>query len=120
MKIGDYVRTKYGIAKIIPDGSYVQINEVNGIEDKMVYVDKNGIPTNWEFSCYVWEHDIIKYSNNIIDLIEIGDYVNGYIVKAKDEKENKVYFDYLKKSYPANIETVLTKEQFESMKYEVK
>ena len=114
MNIGDYVRTRKGIDKII---SYVG----QQMGDNVYEVTQNGtfMPED-AFRYFVFESDIIKLSPNIIDLIEVGDYVNGYIVKAKDEKEGKVYFDYLKKSYPANIESVVTKEQFESMKYEIK
>ena len=57
-----------------------------------------------------------KTSYNLIDLIEAGDYVNG--VEVIEIKNNKIYFnDYLEE--PENIESIVTKEQFNSMKYEV-
>ena len=64
--------------------------------------------------------NIIKCSPNIIDLIEVGDYVNGLKVdkKYKDRvvintrDEIIVWFEY-------QIKTIVTKEQFESMEYKV-
>ena len=66
-------------------------------------------------------------SFNIIDLIKIGDYVNGrkvnkiafvdgdYYIKTK--VSNTGNYDYLSEHL---IEDIVTKEQFESIKYEVK
>ena len=73
--------------------------------------------------------DIIKHSKNIIDLIEVGDYVNGYKVRGKTNE--KVVVDYYCYSeelaggnwltfYKANIISIVTKEQFASMEYKVK
>ena len=78
--------------------------------------------------------DIINASYNIIDLIEVGDYVNGMQVIAKDS-DNRLYvpedlgepyyrefsngcFDYtLLDMEHFKIKSIVTKEQFESMKY---
>lgn len=61
-----------------------------------------------------------KTSENIIDLIEIGDYVNGHIVLKKEE-DNFLLID--DKGYahlaPINIKSIVTKEQFEKDKFEV-
>lgn len=69
------------------------------------------------------EH-IINVSYNIIDLIEVGDYVNGEKV---DEVVNRDDFKCVIYYYPYNeeycgeneIKSIVTKEQFEKMKYEV-
>lgn len=65
-----------------------------------------------------------KVSENLIDLIECGDYVNGYIVR-------RTYLDgethYIKlgeqitgnRTYNEDIKTVITREQFESISYKV-
>ena len=50
-------------------------------------------------------------SPNIIDLIEVGDYVNK---KYLDEDELKWY-----RKYPEYIKYVATKEQMEAMEYKV-
>ena len=66
---------------------------------------------------------IKKHSSNILDLIEIGDYVNGYKVRA-------VYLDgerhYIKlngiehaRIYDDDIKSIVTHESFNSIKYEV-
>ena len=72
------------------------------------------------------KEDSEKASENIIDLIEKGDYVNGYKVlfadkdladtvniKCINNSEERVSF------YEEDIKDVLTKEQFDSMKYVV-
>ena len=73
--------------------------------------------------------DVIKASHNLIDLIELGDYVNKKpieeITSSGDYKAvciNYFYRNQRRKLYLENkeIESVVTKEQFESAKYEVK
>ena len=66
-----------------------------------------------------------KFYDNLIDLIEIGDYVNGdkvteEMIKMRDEQgvfglpdKNKVFIDEIK------VKNIVTKEQFNSVKYEV-
>ena len=72
--------------------------------------------------------DIIKASHNIIDLIEVGDYVNGYKVSFKgDDYQPFVQCDYPVEEgstnhyrfYEKAIYSIVTKEQFESMSYKV-
>lgn len=76
----------------------------------------------------VFTENIIKASYNIIDLIEVGDYVNGFEVLRID-KECDLYPKTLKCQYPNNtdyfdifnedIKSIVTKEQFEQMAYRV-
>ena len=63
--------------------------------------------------------DIINASYDIIDLIEVGDYVNGLIVNdIVEDRFNLVgYFD--KWLEEKDIKTIVTKEQFESMEYRI-
>ena len=71
--------------------------------------------------------DILGASYNIIDLIEVGDYVNGEKVGYIDDCDGAMkeyYYDYedVEKDcghYFEEIKSIVTKEQFESMKYEV-
>ena len=65
-------------------------------------------------------------SKNIIDLIEVGDYVNGLIIIGKYFDENNkicLILDTTDKvrirCYEQDIKSILTKEQFNSVKYEV-
>ena len=69
-----------------------------------------------------------KTSFNIIDLIEVGDYVNGYLVTGFDyqySSNKKVVFSNVRldgtgiKIPAKDIKSIVTKEQFESVKYEV-
>ena len=96
MRIGDYVRTK--------DGYISKIKEL-------------GINIYTDVGC--WSEDyIIKSRQNIIDLIEAGDYVNGRIVEWIGD--NFVAFGKLDYAYEKDIKSIVTKEQFESIKYIVK
>ena len=120
MKVGDYVRTKYG--KI----------------GKIINISKNRVSTTtylieWS-SCkayYVSQVKDYKSSPNIIDLIEVGDYVNGYKVLFAGaitwdndgnviDKRVKINYDgydrWLSEDF---IKSIVTKEQFESMEYKV-
>ena len=72
--------------------------------------------------------DVIKASHSLIDLIEVGDYVNGqFVIQTSKETgwifTEQTYYDEHRgeeKHYCYNeheIETIVTKEQFESAKY---
>lgn len=116
MNVGDYVRTK------------------DGIIDKVI-IKYEGHCNNPECSCkhvsckynYYDEEDIIKSSSNIIDLIEVGDYVNGYEVEDITHNGEEYVLNILPLSnyfqsplvYNEDIKSIVTKEQFESMKYVV-
>lgn len=73
----------------------------------------------------IGEDNLVKEpSFNIIDLIEVGDYVNGKLVE--DVFEKTTYADKsikLKGSgdywYDIHIKSILTKESFASMEYKV-
>lgn len=109
-KEDDYIRTK------------------DGIIDKVI-IDYNGHCNNPNCNCkhvsckynYYDEDTIIKSSPNIIDLIEVGDYVNGkkVAVNCKENGGNIVLFTDMDCANENNIKSILTKEQFESMEYKV-
>ena len=69
---------------------------------------------------FVAEDMIMKASHNIIDLIEVGDYVNGMRVDDIDIHSKRLYremrYDYEIIS-EKEIKSIVTKEQFESMEY---
>ena len=104
MKVGDYVRTKSnGIQKIDEEG---RINL--GLIRPPFHIIK--------------EEEILKSSPNIIDLIEVGDYVNGEKINEISESGEVLFYSYFDrdKSIENNsIKSILTKEQFESMEYKV-
>ena len=73
---------------------------------------------------YTIPRETIKVaSNNIIDLIEVGDYVNGYYVE--DVKETFINVatgsNYFQSPtiYEEQIKSIVTKEQFSQMEYKV-
>ena len=129
IKVGEYVRTKNGeIAKVIEVNNYnerlVLVYEDDRVEtdytlDRLVYCGGD------YFDHFISEEIIAKHSPNIIDLIEVGDYVNGrrvyqvgynywddYVLKMSESN----YEDFIN---PYSIETIVTKEQFERMEYKV-
>ena len=112
-----YVRTEHGIYKI---NGYIN----NNYTQKFTYIDNKGVSNILE------NDEIIKASHNIIDLIEVGDYVNGEKVIDKQyhytDKDNYdmgewciFYENVALGDYQYDIKSIVTKEQLESMKYEV-
>lgn len=73
---------------------------------------------------YLSTKTIVKHSKNIIDLIEVGDYVNGILIEDIEEIDNKKVF-YSNGEMIAwtnrdkGIETILTKEQYQANCYTV-
>ena len=70
--------------------------------------------------------NIDRASFNIIDLIEVGDYVNGNKVTSAesiDKSDNERYLGFGDYDYyihdSEDIKDIVTKEQFEAMKYVV-
>ena len=119
MKIGDYVRTQFGIGRIeqIEDNSRIVIDYNNPVAS-------------------VFTDSIIKSSPNIIDLIEVGDYVNGKLVIEHAYQKGRLFVtnlyiggkgfttceDYsweLTKEDEDRIETIVTHEQFENIEYRI-
>ena len=126
MKVGDYVRTKYGIRKVI------QINNETTSKIICYVLDKFYNECKICSSNYVYDEDIIKSSPKIIDLIEVGDYVNGTKVTMVsgtryDKNDLHCYCDYCQNKetgkwlmIPAkDIKSIVTREQFEAMQYKV-
>ena len=84
------------------------------------------VRTKWGYICKlvnikdplgsIRDEDILKASHNIIDLIEVGDYVNGELVKyikVDSYKDYAINSGYWCKQ--ENIKSIVTKEQFKSM-----
>ena len=134
MKIGDYVRTRNGLIFKIVGGNEdnwkldIEYFKLEYMEDTWLelyaYNDNGG----W------FTHKNCKSSPNIIDLIEVGDYVNGDRVKALkgdieshkiNNEEDVIYTEYINDydewcGYEEDeIKSIVTKEQFESMEYKV-
>ena len=111
-----YVRTKDGnIFKII--GGNVDNWEIDIDYSKLEQTEEYWLELyryNDNYSFFD-DKNIIKSSFNIIDLIEVGDYVNGYEVTSKDQFLGFGNHDW----YMTNdeIKSIVTKEQFSAMEY---
>ena len=119
IEVGEYVRTNNkGIRKIDRIDNNKTVNKYlyfTGIED---FEGKEyGIIKTTE---------IVKHSKQLIDLIEVGDYVNGNKVLAKERTigigvDTRVYLllGNAKIIHNEDIKTIITKEQFEANCYKV-
>lgn len=117
IKVGEYARLdrNQGINKIID------------IEDDVYYLDTEIADdwgeTTWSIYKEKLDEEIIKHSPNIIDLIEVGDYVNGHLVYSilidNDFKGVQVESDHLlyHTIEEKDIDSIVTHEQFNSIKY---
>lgn len=100
LEIGMYVRTNIGIAKVhtIKDNKVLMIKTRNNRVGRYFTVLK-------------------EPSRNIIDLIEVDDYVNGSKVNIIENEY--IYFDTGHSIHYKYIETIVTKEQFKAIQYKV-
>ena len=112
MNVGDYVRTKSGFIDKITN-----INDFR--EQNMKYALEQ--PSWNDDIVFIGEKDIIKSSPNIIDLIEVGDYVNGKKVAHNciENGGNIVLFTDMDCANENNIKSIVTHEQFSQMEYKV-
>ena len=123
IEVGEYIRTKKkGIFKVLsirktPYGYYCGTVDNDNI--RTFTIGKGG---NAEI-----KKDIVKHSKNIIDLIEVGDFVNGNKVHSVDYSTStqtgekylvidKIYIS-VKFFYERDIKSIVTKEQFSNMEY---
>lgn len=115
IEVGEYVRTDDG-----------EIGKVIKIKDDDEY----------SYNYYICDDDransirsmIVKHSKNIIDLIEVGDYVNGHLIEEIQELHGKkcVFYDLdlpmqlgLHFYMNNDIKTIVAKEQFARAEYSV-
>lgn len=141
MKVGDYVRNKHGIAKIV---GIEKKNNIDVIEfDKPIcfLINKNTGETKKErfFNKLPITKNIdikkLNTSPNIIDLIEENDYINGLRVEKNKYgdlytsytymgglvgTQEETYTTFLKDYENDYIQSIVTKEQFKDIEYEVK
>ena len=104
IKVGYYARFRTLSNK-------VKIGRVVKIDNNIYELDKNEVTTD--------KYIIGEPSENIIDLIEPGDYVNGYKVKITNPYMIVLDNYNFKAIENKDIKSVVTKEQFNSAKYEV-
>ena len=122
IEVGEYIRTKDGII---------------GIFDRYSSRKENSLYKS-SFCCFIkikgrktplqcCKEYIVKHSKNLIDLIEVGDFVNGHRVVNEmwGQDDNDLYFEieggFNKAQYigEKDIKTILTKEQMKANCYKV-
>jgi hypothetical protein len=134
LEVGMYVRTPYGIRKI------VNITKDDGYGKPRVKVIEldDFLNTDYKFNYKFYTDEKIikecKASYNIIDILEVGDYVNGseildFKYKFIEENDNFTNFAvvtencYLEDTdswiIEKNIKSVITHEQIEQMEYRI-
>lgn len=120
--VGEYVRTKKGhIGKVV----YIR-TPLEGLKN-----DRTAYFIDWDNrkSYYISQIKDIKHSKNIIDLIEVGDYVNGSKVLEimEDMNTGEIHLEmtsnYTNQEigdctiYDKDIKTIVTKESFKEREY---
>ncbi len=111
IEVGEYVRTK--------DGYIFKIVDIDNI---FIYVDKEVRyigETNTSID-YIKKSSVVKHSKNIIDLLKVEDFANGYKIIKINYKDKWIVIQNInefgengKKVLLENeIETILTKEQY--------
>ncbi len=110
IEVNEYVRTKDGIIDKVIIEYDGKCNDSN-CNEKHISCKYN----------YYNEKDIVKHSKQLIDLIEVGDYVNGkYVAKIGQEKSGKYFIISLIGIVDnQDIKTILTKEQYMANCYRV-
>ena len=126
-------------------GEYVRTND--GMLGKLLRIERDDIDTSLKWyvlyvpnspfakgELYTNKPYIVKHSKNIIDLIEVGDYVNGMLVTTiinMDENGNYIPCRIILcnrdgdctlpplKIYEKDIKSIVTKEQFETLEYKL-
>lgn len=114
--------------RYIPENKYFY-QRYNGIINKYIDTGDYYISCETGMSCASGSCLLGKVKDNLIDLIEVGDYVNGYKVISVDydvidDKTECIELD-LNNNYQYNfisarqIKTILIHEQFEANCYKV-
>ena len=120
IEVNDYVRIN------MDNRNCIGIGRVSRIVNETIYVNMNN---KYNFPVSFQIDKIVKHSKQLIDLIEVGDYVNGYrVINVINEglfpSGKCVDIDSSKDSsectlWENDIQTILTKEQFEANCYKV-
>lgn len=123
LEVGKWCRTKKGtIFKII--GGNVDMWEIDidySYLSKCENEDYNSYAYNKNNSLF--EYLVVKASYNIIDILEVGDYVNGYYVEdiLKTFINVATGSNYFQNPtiYEQDIKSIVTHEQMEQMAYKL-
>lgn len=115
IEVEEYVRNE--------DGYIWQIKKTKDLDN--IFIDEDGKVKEIAGET-VFGDDVIveitKHSRDIIDLVEVGDYVNGKEVIEVREQEGKIYLmtGYVPQTYiKEDIKSIVTHEQMASIEYKV-
>ena len=121
LEVGQFARLKSGyICKIININDFREPNMKYGVEANYL-----------KDVMFIGDDDVVKASYNIIDILEVGDYVNGSKVVNinydlnydEDIVESITIFDYSIEGndilHNEDIKSIVTHEQMEKMAYKV-
>lgn len=114
IEVGEYLRNE--------DGYIWQIKELKDLDN--IFIDEDG-KIKEIVGETVFGDDVIveiaNHSKNIIDLIEVGDYVNGYKVEEVSAETNEVLLDHNGFGWRTlkDVDKIVTHEQFSSIEYKV-
>lgn len=115
LEVGMYVRLVNDVEDI------VVINKIANVFETTILTENDGSIYQGEYT----KENVVKASYNIVDILEVGDYVNGNIILYKDtgiahnqnlivcigrDEERHIYDETC-------IKSIVTKEQFEQMAY---
>lgn len=101
IEVGEYVRTENGIID--------KVDSLCGMIENTVYLKQQSLWFNMDY--------IVNHSKHLIDLVEVGDYVNGELITDKwDTRISSIRSNFSEE----DIKTILTHEQFETNCYEIK
>ena len=111
IEVNDYVRID------MDNRNCIGIGRVSRIVNETIYVNMNNkynLPVSFQID------KIVKHSKQLIDLIEIGDYVNGkYVKEIKGYGNGKSILALIGIIEEQDIQTILTKEQYMANCYKV-
>lgn len=113
LEVGMYVRLQNDVEDI------VIINRIANVFENTILTENDGSIYQGEYT----KENVIKASYNIIDLLEVGDYVNGYYVEdiLKTFINVATGSNYFQNPtiYEQDIKSIATHEQMEQMAYKV-
>ena len=115
LEVGMYVRMVNDVEDI------VVINKIANVFETTILTENDGSIYQGEYT----KENVVKASYDIIDILEVGDYVNGYpiyeIVEYENDTRAIVIADDNKSIIwkKQNIKSVITHEQIEQMAYKV-
>lgn len=114
LEIGMYVRLQNDAENI------VIINRIANVFETTILTENNGSIYQGEYT----KENVVKASYNIIDILEVGDYVNGLEVTSVDKTfEGNILiglgknFGFSKFDNDYVITSIVTKEMFNNITY---